>query len=166
MQKAFEKDERIALKKQTKVHRVLASSYSTYLVAVMLGFVLYLVYPIHFQNQSLEIVGFVFMMFGTLLIIWAQSSSDKSKKFRAQKESLSHHHFGVGPYQFLRSPTNVGLFMTLLGFGLVLSSLTIVLISLITFLITRFVFIEKQEKLLEEKYGEAYREYKKRTCVF
>lgn len=147
-----------------KIHRVLAHSYTLYLIATLLGFFLYGFSPItKIVTTSNEIIGIIFMSCGTLLILWAQSSSDKSKIHRNDKENLKHHHFAHGPYAIFRSPTNQGLFMTLFGFGFLLGSLEIITISLITFLLARYIFIEKEENILIEKYGKAYEDYQKKT---
>ncbi|KKP71662.1 MAG: hypothetical protein UR70_C0021G0015 [Candidatus Nomurabacteria bacterium GW2011_GWB1_35_20] len=49
----------------------------------------------------------------------------------------------------------------MLGFGIITNALFIIIFSVISFIITKFVFIRKEEKILAEKYGIPYLEYKK-----
>jgi protein-S-isoprenylcysteine O-methyltransferase Ste14 len=48
-----------------------------------------------------------------------------------------------------------------LGFGLVINAFFVIVSAFISFVIAKFLFIEKQEKVLAEKYGAPYLEYKK-----
>ncbi|KKP64099.1 MAG: hypothetical protein UR62_C0020G0001, partial [Candidatus Nomurabacteria bacterium GW2011_GWF2_35_12] len=64
-------------------------------------------------------------------------------------------------YCYTRSPTHFGLFLLMLGFGIITNALFIIIFSVISFIITKFVFIRKEEKILAEKYGIPYLEYKK-----
>ena len=75
--------------------------------------------------------------------------------------NVTKENFCKGPYCYARHPTHWGLFFLILGFGIILNALFVILCTLISFIVTKFVFIEKQEKILAEKYGAPYLEYKK-----
>lgn len=146
------------------IHRILAHSYTLHLVGAVVGFVLYAFFPTKtLVTAGNEAIGIIFMLFGTLLILWAQTASDKTKVHRKDKENLKHHHFAVGPYAYFRSPTNQGLFMMLLGFGFLLGSIAFIATAMVTYLLARFIFIEKEENILTMKYGSVYEEYKNKT---
>ena len=139
------------------VHRVLADSYTVYLLAFVLGLFFSAGWPIKiFQNDLLVNVSAVILFLSSFLILWAQRSS---KKFN--KEDLTKESFENGPYRFTRNPTNLGLFLSIVSFGIIINSFFVVLFSLIAFFISRLVFIKKEEKLLDKKYGDPYLEYKK-----
>lgn len=139
------------------VHSVLAHSYLSYFVAFLVGLFLHFFYPIQIYNNVLVgYIGFVFLSLATLLIFWAQTTSRDLKIENLSKESFLH-----GPYCYTRMPTHLGLFLLLLGFGLVMNSLFVVLATLVYFIVGKFSFIKKQESLLLKKYGEHYLEYKK-----
>jgi protein-S-isoprenylcysteine O-methyltransferase Ste14 len=78
-----------------------------------------------------------------------------------KSELVTKETFCRGPYCYTRSPTHFGLFLLIIGFGFVLNAFFVVLFTFFCFLITKITFVKKQEKLLEEKYGTAYTEYKK-----
>jgi protein-S-isoprenylcysteine O-methyltransferase Ste14 len=142
---------------KNKVHKILAHSYSIYLFLFLLGICADLIFNIKiFNNPMVVSLGFVFLVFGTFLIIWAQYTSRNLNKETLNKETFCH-----GPYRFTRMPTNFGLFFLTLGFGLVINAFFVVLSTFISFIVAKFVFIEKQERVLTEKYGAPYLEYKK-----
>jgi len=140
------------------VHRTLAHSYSVYFLLLMFGVFLDIVFPIRvFHDSVMVAVGFVFLIFASFLIFWAQKSSRNLLK----KEEVTKEHFCVGPYCYTRIPTHWGLFLLTLGFGFIMNAFFIIIFTIISFLITKYSFVKKQEKLLEEKFGIPYIEYKK-----
>jgi len=149
-------NDKIHLQKQS-VHKVLAHSYSVYFLFFLLGVCFDLVLNLKVFNASIVMpVGFILLIFGTLLILWAQKTSRNLKKDNISKETFCH-----GPYYFTRTPTNFGLFFLILGFGFITNAFFIVLFTLISFIIAKFVFLDREEKILAEKYGAPYLEYKK-----
>ncbi|MBP9711619.1 MAG: hypothetical protein KBD55_01120 [Candidatus Pacebacteria bacterium] len=139
------------------VHRVLASSYTVYLVLFLAGVILDIIYQIKiFINPNIGIIGTVFLAFATLLIVWAQNTSRN-----LDTKNISKETFCKGPYCFTRSPTHWGLFILMLGFGIIANAFFVVLFTMISFIVTKIVFLKKEEQMLANKYGNPYREYKK-----
>ena len=68
-----------------------------------------------------------------------------------------------GPYRFTRNPMYVGLIAMLIGLALVLESLSpVVVVPIFAWIIaTRFVAVE--ERMLGERFGAAYAEYRLRV---
>ncbi len=58
-------------------------------------------------------------------------------------------------------PTHWGLFALMFGFGFIINATFIITTTLISFLLTKFIFLNKEEKILSQKYGDKYIEYKK-----
>ncbi len=141
---------------KNRVHKVLAHSYLFYFFAFLFAFLLDFAFPLKIFGKAYPVLGTALIFAGTLLIAWAQVTSHKLKKDGITKEA-----FFQGPYRYTRGPTNFGIFAALLGFGIMINSAFIFVVSIISFLITRFTFIRKEEKILAEKYGEPYLEYKK-----
>jgi protein-S-isoprenylcysteine O-methyltransferase Ste14 len=141
---------------KNKVHKTLVHSYSAYFLLFIIGVYLDLVFNLKvFENSIIIPVGFVILVLGTLLIIWAQETSRNLKIENISKETFSH-----GPYCFTRTPTNFGLFFLMLGFGMVSNALFTIFLSFVAFVIAKFIFLKKEEKFLSEKYGTPYLEYK------
>ncbi len=142
---------------KNKVHRVLAYSYLIQFVLFLVGFYLDLVFQFKIFTSPLMIqTGMIVLILGSFLILWAQATTHNFKK-----ENMNRETFCQGPYRYTRSPTHFGLFLLMLGFGMVINALFIILFSVISFFISKFVFLNKQEAILVEKYGAPYLEYKK-----
>ena len=158
-EKIHEKMNKLGVKTvyQTSVHNILAHSYSFYfvmfLVAIVLGFVL----PMNkFNVTFITPVGIFLLVISSMLILWAQNTSHKLRK-----DEIHHDNFLKGPYRFSRRPTHLGLFLLMLGYGITTNSFWIILFSFVSVVFTKYVFLSKEEKVLEKKYGEHYSKYKK-----
>ena len=146
--------------KQNKnsVHHVLAHSYSVYLILLLIGIGLDLIFGYKiFSNSVMVPIGFFFLALAPIIILWAQKTGRDLRKVKEVKTE----HFCRGPYCYTRIPTQWGLFFLILGFGIVTNSFFVILFTIISFLISKFVFIGKHDRILVEKYGSAYTEYKK-----
>jgi protein-S-isoprenylcysteine O-methyltransferase Ste14 len=137
-------------------HVVLAYSYSVYFVLFLVGVFLDLIFNIKIFNFSLMVpVGIALILLATLLIFWAQRTSRN-----LEKETLTKESFCKGPYRFTRSPTHWGLFFLMLGFGIIINAIFIIISTFISFILTKFIFLKREETILEKKYGTPYLEYK------
>jgi protein-S-isoprenylcysteine O-methyltransferase Ste14 len=142
---------------KNKVHKILVHSYSVYFLFFLVGICLDLIFNLKVFILSVNIpIGLVLLVFGTLLIFWAQKSSRNLKI-----ENITKETFTQGPYRFTRTPTNFGLFFLMLGCGIISNTFFIILFSFVSFVIAKFIFLEQEEKILAEKYGAPYLEYKK-----
>lgn len=152
----MENEDKTYITKQS-VHHILAHSYSVYLFFFLIGVSLDYFFNFKVSNiSSLGAFGLLFMIFGTFLIIWAQYTSH-----HLNKENINKETFSKGPYRFTRIPTSFGIFFLVFGFGLIINAFFVILSAFISFVVAKFLFIEKQEKVLAEKYGAPYLEYKK-----
>lgn len=143
--------------KKHSVHRILAHSYSVYFLFFLVGVCLDFIFNLKAFNSTLALLlGLLFIVLATVLIFWAQKTSRN-----LNVQNLSPETFCKGPYCYTRSPTHWGLFFLMIGFGLVANAIFVILFTLIAFLVTRFVFLKKEEMVLENKYGAPYTEYKK-----
>jgi protein-S-isoprenylcysteine O-methyltransferase Ste14 len=104
------------------------------------------------------LLGFVAIP-GTL---WVFSSIGKNV---SETVLTKDHHDLVqhGPYRWIRHPLyTVGAFL-LLALGLMLASWLVLGFALLAFVVFRFLVVPIEERHLEEKFGDHYREYKRRT---
>ena len=141
-----------------RVHTVLAHSYVVYFIFLLISVWLDSIFDFKiFSDTFMTPVGILMLIFASVLIISAQKTGHDFRKIKEKKTE----HFCRGPYCYTRIPTQWGLFFLMLGFGIVMNAFFVIIFSIVSFLIARFVFIEKQEKILTEKYGAPYTEYKK-----
>jgi len=145
----------------TSVHNILAHSYSFYFIMFLFGIVLEFSHPIKsFNVQSVSSIGVFLLVISSVLIFWAQKTSRNLKKVRVLNEAHSDN-FLKGPYRFSRRPTHLGLFLLMLGYGITTNSFWIILFACLSFVFTKYIFVRKEENILEKKYGEHYSKYKK-----
>lgn len=139
------------------VHLILAYSYLFYFTTLLVGVLFDFLYPHRFfQTSVMAPVGFVLLFLSTLLILWAQRTSRSYKK-----ETVCKEIFCNGPYSFTRIPTHLGLFLMVLGFGMIINATFVILFSIVSFFATKFFFLRKEELILADKYSDSYLEYKK-----
>jgi len=147
-------------RKEVLVHYVLSHAYMMFFLAVIFGVAVDQFVHIAIIPASFSVIGIMFMVFGSLLVYWAQSAS--SPKIQ-QMPNFDIRNFSVGPYKYSRNPTHIGLAFVTLGFGIIMQSFFIIVFLIIAYTITKLFFIKKEEKLLEAKYGEQYIAYKKKV---
>jgi len=151
------KNKEILLRKGI-IHFVLLHSYLIFFIAVVFGVIFDIFIPAtFFQNPIFQEVGIIIILLGTGLIFWAQSASGISNKIRI--ENLTVKSFENGPYKYFPNPTHLGLFIMTLGLGFVINSLFSIIFVIIAYILTKIIFIKKQEKIFEKKYGQVYLNY-------
>lgn len=147
--------------KRKSVHKVLVHSYFATFIFFLLGVYLDIMWSKEiFDSRIIMPIGYLLLVAGTILIFWAQHSSH-----HFSKENVTCESFCRGPYRYTRNPTYWGLYVLLLGFGMVINAFFVIVLTLVSYFLTRFVFLRKEEEILAEKYGEAYLEYKKSVHV-
>lgn len=141
-----------------KVHRVLAHSYTFFFSFLIIGVLFDIIFKLKLvRGEIMTPIGFAFLFFATVLIIWAQKTSRELKV-----ENMTVETFCRGPYCYTRVPTHLGLLFMALGFGFVLNATFVIIFTIFSFIINKFVFLREEERILLEKYGNPYMEYKKK----
>ena len=149
------------------VHLVLSHSYTVFLLAVILGVIFDIFIPTsYFGNYIFQYVGIVFIVLGSLLIYWAQSTTNCTKREEVEKGVTTVRDFARGPYKYSRNPTHIGITIMALGLGLLINSIFSIGFVLVAFFVTKIIFVKKEEALLEKRYGEDYCNYKKKVCTW
>ena len=73
----------------------------------------------------------------------------------------------TGPYAYIRNPMLLGLFIFLIGLGILLSSLSLIFIFTPLFILLNVLYLKAvEEKEMEKKFGQEYLEYKRRVPMF
>jgi protein-S-isoprenylcysteine O-methyltransferase Ste14 len=145
----------------SSVHWVLTHGYATHFVFFLIGITLDIFWHQNlFSDNFMRPIGFIMLFLSTLLIVWAQATS----RYLPQ-ENITRETFCRGPYCYTRSPTHWGLFFLIIGFGIIANAFFVVITTLIAGILSKSVFLKKEEKLLAEKYGAPYLEYKKKVRI-
>ncbi len=147
--------------KTNLIHVVLGHSYMVYFLSLLIGLTIDVFWQFRFDWVGAQFLGGALLVLGPILILWAQNTSHQlAVKRICDVHGICTDDFHKGPYAFTRSPTHLGLFIMIIGFGFLLCSVSIIVTTLLAFVLTRTIFLSKEELLLEEKYGEPYRLYK------
>jgi protein-S-isoprenylcysteine O-methyltransferase Ste14 len=144
---------------KASIHHVLSHIYATYFVFFLVGVSLDIIFQLKmFSGPFMNPVGFTLLVLATFMIFWAQKTG---RDLRGIKEDLKKEHFCRGPYCYTRIPTQWGLTLLMLGFGIFCNAFFVVLSTIVSFIVSQFVFMSKHDRILIEKYGSSYLEYKK-----
>ena len=146
------------------VHIILSHSYTVFLMSVVFGLILDVIFPINIFNDSLyQYAGIALIFLGSFIIYWAQSTSGRTKK---DEEKGAPRNFECGPYKYSRNPTHIGLSIMTIGLAFLLNSVFSLVLTVIASVITKNIFLKKEEELLEKKYGQEYLDYKKKVSTW
>ena len=131
-------------------------------IAVILIVVFYFVFPeFNYIPFPINILGLFFSFVGFSIM---GKSRDLFKKYKTTL-AIEKSSFFIQEGIFLktRNPMYIGMVLRLLGLGICFRNIFSIMLPLIFFIITHCVFVRKEEKLMSETFGEAYRDYKNKV---
>jgi protein-S-isoprenylcysteine O-methyltransferase Ste14 len=116
-------------------------------------------YPYNFVGIPLILVGMLLIIWANYALLWIGRIGFKDREPMQRPSSLVLD----GPYRFTRNPIYLGCLLIMFGLVIIWSSIVTALLFIVVYVIFRFVFIRREEIILEEEFGEEYREFKKRV---
>jgi len=116
-------------------------------------------YPYNFVGIPLILVGMLLIIWANYALLWIGRIGMKNREPMQRPSSLVLD----GPYRFTRNPIYLGCLLIMFGLVIIWSSIVTALLYIVVYVIFRFVFIRREEIILEEEFGEEYREFKKRV---
>jgi len=142
-----------------KSHKILFNSFMFYFALFFIGILIDLIFPTQlFKNVYVSYLGLILIAVGSILIFWIKANSTKIKK-----EVLEKGNFRKGLYRYTSIPTHWGIFLLILGFGILINAFFMVVITTLSFFATLPFFLKTQKNVLSERYGDQYKEYKKKV---
>ncbi len=132
-----------------------------YVVAGLLAMMLlHLYFPVwEFGAPGARYAGITLVVIGVAIILWAALLFNRAKTGIVPFSQVTFLVLG-GPYLYTRNPMYIGMALTLLGAAVFLASLAPFFVLPLFVLIINNRFILAEEAMLEEAFGEAYREYR------
>jgi protein-S-isoprenylcysteine O-methyltransferase Ste14 len=129
----------------------------------LLGAGLQYIAPIPFLASAwMKIIGIIVLLGGLALMIAAvkefRRTGQDPKPWKPSPELVLQ-----GPYLFTRNPMYVGFTIVQIGLGVALGTLWISLLAPVALLVVHFIAVVPEEKYLEEKFADSYREYRRRV---
>ena len=124
---------------------------------------LHLYFPVwEFGAPGARYGGVTLIVIGVAIVLWAGFLFNRAKTGIVPFSPATYLVLG-GPYLYTRNPMYVGMALALLGAAVFLASLAPLFVLPLFVLIINNRFILAEEAMLEEAFGEAYREYKARV---
>lgn len=116
-------------------------------------------------RDGVYIAGLLLTVAGWLLRIWAQQHTGR---FFTGEVAVQQDHQVVtsGPYRWVRHPSYTGGILSAIGFGLMLNTWLGALISGVLLIWAYAIRVPREEALLAQHLGDAYRAYMTRTKRF
>ena len=108
------------------------------------------------------ILGLILIIIA-IIIIYSALKIFRSNSEDPNPTSSSTQIFCDGIYKYTRNPMYLGLILSQIGLGMILSMVHIIFFTLFTYLVYRYGVIEKEEFYLSQKFGESYEQYKQKT---
>jgi len=107
-------------------------------------------------EEYIELLGFAFIFLGQIIRVSARG-------YKAEHSCESQELIQGGPYQIVRNPMYLGIFLIGLGVVLAVFKWWAVLIFIIVFIIRYIVLIYKEENKLLALFPESYKDYCKKV---
>lgn len=134
-----------------------------YVLPWLVGLGLHLLFPVHLVAPApSHVAGGMLLMLAVTLAVWGRRAMA-----RADTDPNPMHPTTAlvvdGPFRFSRNPLYVSLTLFYLGLTLAVNALwPLVLLPFVLLIIQRGV-VEREERYMERKFGEAYRSYRARV---
>jgi len=121
-------------------------------------------FPADIIPQPFNLIGILFLPIGMILVIWANYVLLHVGKIGLRNREPMQKPSALvqaGPFKFTRNPIYLGNVIMALGLTIVMSGLVMFICTILIFIIFRYKFIKREEVILEEEFGDEYRNFKK-----
>ncbi len=132
-----------------------------YLVALAIGLLVHWLYPVQVLPTPFAIgIGLLSIAAAGPIVISALRVFSRAKTtffdFRKPTSAIVTN----GPFRFSRNPGYVSLTLLSLGIGFLVNSFWVLIMVVPAVIVIHFGVIRREERYLEAKFGDEYREYK------
>jgi protein-S-isoprenylcysteine O-methyltransferase Ste14 len=130
-----------------------------HVITLIVGIALHVWKPLDISQTTwlIHLFGGPLLLIGILLALWA-SATFKEMDFSKPTAIIT-----TGPYAFSRNPMYVAWTVIDLAVAMLVNTWWLILLLPVVLLFTHFFIVRKEERQLEEKFGEAYRQYRMRV---
>lgn len=114
------------------------------------------------SSQALRIPGIVVALMGAILLVWGRRTMVAAgTNVNPGKPSLAI--VDGGPFRFTRNPLYVSISLIFLGATLFLNEWAGIALLTVLLLIMHFGVVRREERYLDVKFGQVYRDYRSRV---
>ncbi|MDD5129767.1 MAG: isoprenylcysteine carboxylmethyltransferase family protein [Candidatus Omnitrophica bacterium] len=148
VERVFRKESK--LKKRLKINGIIMACAA--LVIVFSPKIFLRVYSGSMQEEILEVLGFALILLGQVIRVSARG-------YKAEHSQDSQALIQGGPYQMVRNPMYLGIFLIGLGVVLAIFKWWAIVIFIAVFIIRYILLIYKEENKLRRMFPQSYPEY-------
>jgi protein-S-isoprenylcysteine O-methyltransferase Ste14 len=133
-------------------------------VSIYLGFLIKNIIHIGFDGTAEFVISIASLIVGLFFLIWTTIFQWKIGKGVPTPNAPTQHLVTTGPYKLCRNPIELGAIFYYFGIGTIIGGITVGIICFLFVVIIGSAyhkFIEEAE--LEIRFGDEYKQYKKRT---
>jgi protein-S-isoprenylcysteine O-methyltransferase Ste14 len=130
-----------------------------HVIPLGIGLVLHMWRPLELWQAvwQTQILGWILLLAGIFLAFWG-TMTFKQMDFEKPTALMT-----TGPYAFSRNPMYVAWTLIYLAVTLLVNTLWLVILFPVSLLIIHFFDVRSEERFLEQKFGEDYRQYRARV---
>jgi protein-S-isoprenylcysteine O-methyltransferase Ste14 len=135
---------------------------------VMLGYacIWAFVRPAGFEKSPASLIASIILAPPSVVLVWmAVRHLDKQWRFEAAL-SEDHKLITTGPYRWLRNPIYASMLGMLLATGFAKTWWPLLVAGVIFFIIGTEIRVRAEERLLEQRFGEEFAQYKTQTPAY
>ena len=111
-------------------------------------------------------LGIIFLLIGVPMVLWTITRFLRTKGTPIPFNPPPALVEG-GLYRIVRNPMHLGWTLLLIGLALLMQSFTLLVIFIPLFILAHIIYLKfVEEKELEQKFGQAYLDYKQRVPMF
>jgi protein-S-isoprenylcysteine O-methyltransferase Ste14 len=145
----------------TMIRRILPTAYL--LIALIIMLVLHFIIPILMLiTVPWNLIGIIPLIIGILVNLLADAALHKGgttvQPFQESAALITNGVYGIS-----RNPMYLGFVLVLIGVAILLRSLSPWIVIPLFIILVEFVFITEEEKMLAEKFGPIWIEYRKKV---
>jgi len=139
-----------------------------YIPPTLIAYSIVLMLLFHFLLPQFNLIPFPWNLAGILIsfgaFMYTGRVRDLFRKYQTTvKIKNSNKLIREGPFSVSRNPMYICMSLLILGFAILSSNLLSLALPLLFVILVSLIFVPKEEKLLEESFGEEYADYKKKV---
>lgn len=133
------------------------------LIGLITGVGLYLIFPLSFPSRIVTVVLGVIGVVVVVALSVAMSRAFDRHNTSANPKSETTAIVDTGPFKYSRNPAYLTVGILQVAIGLLLNNVWVVVLTAPALIAIHMMVVKKEERYLEDKFGNEYLQYKSRV---
>lgn len=129
----------------------------------LIGMLIHFVFPVAILRQPIAVAFGVFLIVISIPIVVFSMRALIRARTAIDVRKPTTTIVATGPYQFSRNPIYLAMTILYVGISLIINSVALLAMLIPIFFIMNWGVISREERYLEQKFGEEYKNYKNRV---